>query len=368
MNLLRFCFLILSVGISANGQNLPAGVQGPTMSTATQEILYSFPDIHNPNPIGGRLYLQPIGPHPDKVVMNTMVGLQFSTSSEYNSSFAGHSDTQNALHSNSSALNFRLSHGFKIKGAKLEVGGVVRSYWDNEKTALSVFLAEYHDTFKFYKSIPPKGTPLKGSVGDKHTVLIAENGEMYITTAEAYVKLQIYEEKEGSYLPNIALSFHAKIPTTDLPYDKPGAGVSLGLSKHITDRLIAITALSVACQDLQPADFSASNININPCNGDAFVGAVYDMGSPGGWYTSMGVTIQQNRVHYPENPLKRMWVGSGQLALFYQSESKNWEWYASLGEGAFNHKGSPYPDLIVLTGLNFRFDSTRIFDNEKQEE
>jgi len=360
--LARILFGVLAVlGVSA----VSASAGGPP--GGADDIVYRFPETHNPNPIAGRLYLQPIGAHDDQVVDGLHVDVSVNSYSEYNRRFhdgrygPGEVDpTQGVpapdlLFMNGNTFQVTISQGFKIRGFKVEAGAIVRSYLERENSEMQVFLAAFHSVGDNSPGhIPPPGQSWNGTLGGQQTVVIGKDGQIYLTTAELYAKLQLLEEKE--WIPNLSIKLSARIPLSGLPFDSWGAGVSVGLSKKIFDWLTFIGAASVQYQDLNQGSFNASNLSVHPWTYDLFGGFVVDPGAPGGFYLTMGFRYSSVRIEYSSNPDSADPSYILHASLNYQLQS-GWELYFFCSEEIPQWDAALEPDFIAGFGASYKFKS-----------
>ena len=350
-----FGILAITPGLSSVRSTFANQNLGESPTGDDKKIIYRFPGTHNPNPVEGRLYLQPSGVHADQVIMGTVVDLSAGTAAEYNPFFHSADDPSGGIRVNSDIFTLQLSHGFRIKGLKIEAGGIVRSYRDADNSALSVFLVDFHHFAGHPENIPHAGTPYQSNVGENRTAVIGQDGKMYITTVDLFAKLQLFEESTDNFVPNLTMTLSTRIPTTGNGFDTFGAGTTLAASKHITDRILMIGSLSLVYQNLSPSHFNASNITTEKMSADLFGGFVADFGEPGGWYTSFGIRFTPSKIHYAGVSDTYGWGGVAEMALVYQSAKKDWEWYVQFSEGAYNQKRSREPDFLISTGLRWLF-------------
>jgi hypothetical protein len=342
-------------------------VASASASALAQEpdVVYRFPELHNPNPVAGRLYLQPIGAHDDQVIEGFQFDVSVNSYSEYNRRFhdgrygTGEADKTlpggeypDLLFMNGNTFQVRISQGFKIKGFKVEAGAIVRSYLERENSEMQVFLAAFHSVADNSPGhIPPDGQPWGGWVGDQQTVVIGSDGKVFLTSAELYTKLQVLEEKE--WIPNVAVKLSVRIPLSGLPFDSWGAGVSVGLSKKIFDWLSFIGAASIQYQDLDPSDFNASNLTVHPLTYDLFGGFTVDPGAPGGFYFALGFRYSSVRIEYSTNPGSVEPSYVVHASLNYQMQS-GWELYFFMSEEIPQWDEALEPDFIAGIGVSYR--------------
>lgn len=342
----------------------PSPIPHPSPLPAPEDdVFYRFPDLYNPNPIGGRLYLQPIGPHEDRVVEGLVISVSYLTSSEFNRKFHDsakfrgkwpHDEAINdsLLYMNSRMLQIRVSHGFKIRGFKFEAGAIVRTFQDTSESEMKVFLAEFHDVIGSPNPSPDQ--PYNGTVGKGRTVVIGPDGQIYMTTAELYAKVQLLDNSEKEYIPNLSLKFSVKVPISGLAYDTWGVGISAGVSQKITDWLTFIAAGSVSYQDLSSDVFGGdNNLLVRRWVYDLFGGVVIDPFAKGGFYMTLGLRYSSVRMTYGSNPDSSHETYVAVVSLNYLSPHRDWEVRVFFSEEIPGLEGGLEPDFSF--GVNFTY-------------
>lgn len=329
------------------------------------DIIYRFPNAYNPNPIGGRLFVQPMDGHDDQVVMGLSGNVSLTTASEFNRSFHDGSSgsgpvprdvvNPDLLLVNSYIVEVQLGYGFRIKGYKVEAGALIRTHIDTEESEMSIFLAEVHrGVFPSPNHIPADDQPYNGTVGEKRTVVIAKNGQVFITTAQLYAKIQLLEEERLSWIPNLSFKWSVRVPTSSHPFDRFGTSITFGLSKHLTDWIVFLASASISFQDLEARHFDATNLKVYQFYYDLFAGLVVDLGDPGGFYAVGGFRFSSLRMRYENEPTSATTSSVVHLSFNYLSASGNWELYFYLSEEIPGVSYSLEPDFLAGLGLAFR--------------
>ncbi len=261
---------------------------------------FRFPELSNPNAVGGRLYLQPLGDRDHRVLENTEITVSFGSATDYNVHFV-EKDGDRELTVNTNTYSLGLTRGFTLFGRPLETGGVFRDYQDMRKTWGSELVKHYHESFSDgFGEVPPDGQ-FDGAVGENETRVIGKNREFYLNTLQVYAKTQILRERPGSALPDLAVKLSGRIPLTGKPFDTPGIGLSAGLSKRLSPAFSFIGAAGWLFQDLSARDFNATNLRVRHFAFDLFSGILWDMGEAEGWYTQMGMRWASERISYRAN-------------------------------------------------------------------
>ncbi len=337
------------------------------------EVIHRFPEMHNPNAAGGRLYLQPLGSNDDQVVEGVRVDVSVASYGEFNRHFhdgsisgpVEHRPTSQGvnpdlLYMNGNVLQVMLTQGFRVRGYKIEAGAIVRAYMDREENEMEIFLAAFHKwEGNSPNHFPPAGQPYGGTIGNNKTVIVGRDGQIYLAGADLFAKIQLLEEKRGTFTPNLSLKASFRIPLSGLPFDTFGAGLTLGYSKHLTNWFKLIASASVGFQNLTQEDFNASNLDVRRLTYDFFAGFVVDPGKAGGFYFSAGLRYSSIHISYPSNPASENPSKVIQLSFNYQAESGAWEFYIYAAEEIPQLDGSLQPDFLMGVGYSYHFGAKR---------
>ncbi len=334
------------------------------LSAATNEdALLRFPETFNPNPVG-RLFLQPVEAYPDQVLDGWRIEGSWTESSEYNRFFHDRSDVGEAdingyqeeiplIYKNTLTMTVRVAKGFNIKGYKIEGGTVVRTFKDMDESNLSIFLLEFHETVDSSGHIPPKERPYGANIGDGATAVVGPDGKVYLTTLEAYAKLQVLSESPEGWQPNLAVKISVRPPVSSKEFDTFGAAISVGVRKKIFEKLTVIGAASATYQNLTTTAFSATNLNVRKWVGDVMAGVIYDVGRSGGFYLSEAVRYSSHRVTYTNNPDSATPATVFHSSLNFQSRDRSWEFGLFISEEIPGDVSLALePDFVV--GIEFK--------------
>ena len=319
---------------------------------AETDALHLFPDTYNYDPVGGRLFLQPLGMNDDRVVMGPAITMILGETSTYSPNFKDMANSNPALKSNAHIMNLQLSHGFRLKGYKLEVGGIIRNYQDEDQSNLSVFIAKVHEAVG--SSPGAELAPYSGAVGENHTVVIGDDGSFFVSSADLYLKLQLLEEKPEGWLPNLAVKFIVRAPLSNQEFNKFGEGLAVGLSKHLTNRLIFVSSVAIAHQQVEGKDFDSENLIIEPWMYDVFGGLVYDLKSPGFWTVSGGLKRSSRNIYYQNNPASAEPANIMLFSVNYQTRLKEWSYSFQFSEDVANPRRAVEPDFTLEMTVRYR--------------
>ncbi len=284
---------------------------------------FRFPVLSNPNALAGRLYLQPLSDHDDRVIEATVLSASYGSATDYNIHFV-ENEGDRELTVNTNIYSIAMSKGFSLSGKMVETGGVLRAYQDMRKTWGSELVKNYHEAFPSdgFGNVPPDGQ-FYGSVGENETRVIGRNRELYLSTLQLYAKTQIFRERKGSSLPDLALKLSGRIPLSSKNFDTPGVAITAGLSKQLTRNLSFMGSGGVAFQDLTSEDFNTDNLKVKHWTLDLFSGLCWDMGQENGWYAQAGLRWSSERISYRNNPES---AGHGYVVHFgpvYRTKTKN---------------------------------------------
>lgn len=316
-----------------------------------------FPVFYNPNPIAGRLYIQPLDVHDARVVSGTMVDLDYGSSTDYNIHFV-ENEGDEELTVNSTIFSLRVSHGFSALGRIVETGGIIRTHQDMRETWFSNFVKNYHQAFPSdgFGNVPEDGQ-YYGAVGNNETVVIGDNREFFLTTLQLYAKYQfLYDDGPEGAIPDLTVKCSTRIPLSSNSFDRPGMAVSAGVSKEIITRFHLIGTGGLAYQDLDEKDFNAENMDVEQLTMDLFAGVLWDLGERGGWYSQIGMRWSSERVSYPANSESAdpAYVVHG--GVVYRKELKNdniLEFYGSFNEDIPGLGHGLEPDVAFYAGVSY---------------
>jgi hypothetical protein len=268
-------------------------------SADTEIYPFRFPVLSNPNAVGGRLYLQPLGTHDHRVIDKTELSLSFGSATDYNVHFI-EKEGDKELTVNTNTYSLSISTGFPLFGRTFETGGVFTAFQDMKKTWGSELVKNYHQMFsKGFGQVPPDGQ-YYGAVGENETEVIGKNREFFLNTLQLYAKTQILREGPGR--PDLAVKLSGRVPLSGKNFDTPGLALSAGLSKKMTSSLSFIGSGGFVFQDLTNRDFNANNLKVRHFAMDLFSGLIWDMGKDEGWYSQLGMRWSSERVSYRKNP------------------------------------------------------------------
>ncbi len=331
-------------------------VQGKTPdNNRYQDSNISFPNMYNPNPIGGRLYLQAIGLRDDQVTEEFAVDLTYQLAAE-NGRSNTLNDGQYTNVSNESVYTLTLSKGFILNGMRIEAGTIIRAHQDHKETPLSVFLAKFHKTIG-QDYLIPGDDQFDGAIGENKTVVIGKDGQFFITNAELYAKMQLLQENH-EFKPNLAIKFTLKMPTTGLSFDNWAGAITLGASKQLGKKVIFQTAVAVSYQGMTPEDLNSHNgrLQVNSLIYDIYTGIVWDFGDKNGFYVSLGNRLTKAKMQYKtsNNPEDSNLLYDSNIIQFkvgYVGKDGKWEWYLSAQEDIYNPFKQLEPDFSLSTGV-----------------
>lgn len=326
----------------------------PHLSLAeTWDKAYRFPDIYNPNPVGGRLWLQPLGVHDDRVTDKGEICVSFGSSTDYNVHFI-EKQGDKELTVNTNIYTLSLARSVDLAGKKVELGGIFRSHQDLRGTLGANLVKHYHEAFPSdgFGHIPPDGQ-YYGSVGNNETPVIGKSREFYLHTLQLYTKYPLSHEDSG--FMDSALKLSVRVPLSGFSFDKPGIALSAGFSKQMNSQLRLIGAGGLVYQDLSQEDFNADNLDVKPWVTDLFAGLVWDMGRHGGWYAQAGIRYASKRVAYSQNPdsaANSVVTHFGPVYRFKEKQGRIIEWFASFSEDIPGLGYGLEPDVAFYTGIS----------------
>ena len=273
----------------------------PFQGMARENYLpYRMVEIYNPNPVAGRLYLQPLDPHAARSIPGIKLEIALEEAADYNVYFVEDAHDPR-LTVNSRIVSFKASYGGRPGRFNLETGAVVRSHQDERRTFFADSIAHYHEYMGFGNI--PEHDQYYGGIGDHQTRVIGDSGDIFLTTAQMYVKIQLFEDQGPSGLvPDGAIKASCRMPLSGHAFDTAGAALSMGLSKQVRRRFTCYGAGDIGYQDIDRQDFNAENLRVSQWIYDALVGLTWDMGQKESWYASTAFRVSSERVSYQRNP------------------------------------------------------------------
>lgn len=317
---------------------------------------YRFPDLYNPNAVAGRLYIQPLGIHDDKVLSSGELSVSYGTFADYNVHFV-EQEGDDELTVNTNIYTLTFAHPVDVAGTRLELGGVFRAHQDMRSTWWSWVVKKYHRAFPSdgFGQVPPDDQ-YYGAVGNNETRVIGKSREFYLNTLQLHAKYQVFTEDR--HLLNMAVKLSTRIPLSGKSFDRPGLGLSAGFSKALRPGLNAIGSAGLSFQDLDKRDFNADNLDVSSWVLDLFGGLMWDMGDPGGWYAQAGMRYSSERVSYSANPDSAdggVVVHFGPVYRFREKNGRIMEWFLSCSEDIPGLGYGLEPDVGGYTGFSILF-------------
>ncbi len=274
----------------------------PTLCMAEESLNLRFPVLYNPNALAGRLYLQPLDVHDDVVVKGWTFGFELGSAADYNIHFKENKN-DDELTVNYNIFSFVAAKDISLFSHDIELGAVVRVHQDKKKTLLSELVRGFHEAFPSdgFGEVPPKGQ-YYGKVGNNNTEVIADSGDIFISTLQLSGKYQLLRDSGlGTYTPNLTLKLSTRIPLSNKSFDTFGLALSAGASKEIFEQIYLIGSTGVVYQDLDQKDFDADNLDVENVVVDCFIGSIWDFGVSENWYAQVGTRWSSERIAYSEN-------------------------------------------------------------------
>jgi hypothetical protein len=314
--------------------------------------------LSNPNAVAGRLYLQTLSVHDDRVMADPEITVSFGSATDYNVHFI---ETQGdrELTVNTNIYTLSMSGGFSFLGRTHEAGAVLNSYQDMRKTWGSQLVKNYHRAFSDgFGQVPPDGQ-FYGGVGENQTSVIGANREFYLTTLQVYSKTQVLKENPDGLRPDLALKFSGRIPLSGNDFDTPGIGISAGISKQLTPSIVFMGSAGATFQDLTAHDFNATNLKVDHFAVDLFSGLCWDMGREEGWYGQLGLRWSSERIAYRKNPESAGHAYVVQFGPVYRTKTKTGhvlEYFASFSEDIPGLGYGLEPDVGFFAGIAVGFE------------
>lgn len=326
-----------------------------TSHASTSDLAYRMPISYNPNPVAGRLYLQPIDTHEDQCVTGFEGEIVYGEASEYNIYFVAE-EKDPRMTVNTRMLSLKASYGGHFMGYGIETGTLLRVHRDERDTLLSNMLKNYHE-FMGFGNIPEEGAYF-GGIGNNYSTVIGKSGEIFLTTLQMYAKIQILEDGgEGTRTPNLSIKSTVRAPLSGNRFDTGGGALSLGVSKQIRRNISLIGAVGLVFQDIDSADFEAENLHVEKWAEDALMGIVWDMGKEEGWYISTAMRRSSERVAYKGNPESAGNAYCVHLLLAYRQPMAHgipMEFFINVNEDIPDFGHGLEPDFCVQTGVSVR--------------
>ena len=150
-----FCFLFVSclvtLGLGSNA--LMSGLN-----------LSKFPELYNPNVVGGRLFIQSLSYNDDRVIPEWVMGQAISTVADNTRNFF-YPNNPNPPVANQYINSIYVSKGFYVEGLAFEVGGIYRHHQDVAFSYLSGFLDYFHLEINQPSNVPAPEHRFQATVG-----------------------------------------------------------------------------------------------------------------------------------------------------------------------------------------------------------
>ncbi|MBU0994372.1 MAG: hypothetical protein KJ737_17915 [Proteobacteria bacterium] len=319
---------------------------------------YRMPNIYNPNPVAGRLYLQPIDNNEDQCINGFKAEIACGSAADYNIYFVEYpSDPRMTV--NSRFISVRASYGARFLSDGVESGAIIRSHQDERETLISNMLKNYHE-FMGFGNIPEDGQ-YYGRIGNNTTEVIGKSGDIFLTTFQMYAKIQIL--KDGGYgtrVPNFSIKITSRMPLSGKTFDTTGTALSAGLSKQVSDEIYLIGAADVVFQDIDAEDFNADNLHVKQWASDFMAGVIWDIGETGAWYVSPAFRVSSERVVYKNNPDSAGNAYCTHLSITYRKaleKEKIMEFFMDFNEDIPGFGHGLEPDFSIQTGISVQFDN-----------
>ena len=318
-----------------------------------------FLDIYNPDPVGGRLFVQPLSFHEDVVVEDWFFGESVITSSSYSRFFF--SDARSNAPASSQVINsIYVSKGININGFRFEFGGIYRIHQDIRESNLSRFLDSLHRAINQSSNIAPEAHRFQTSAGRDGVSLIGPNGEWFMETLQVYTKYQLLYDEPGKHTPNLSLKLTLRLPVTTNSFDTLGVALSMGMSKRIGQGHKFLFAGDICYQGIDRSSFQTRDpdLMVRQWYAEIFAGFSLELGKPGGWYMTLGHRYSSRKVYYRRHPDTQ--IDNRQqashieyLKIAYSSRGKKWEFYLMAQEDLFLPFRALEPDFLINGGVVF---------------
>jgi hypothetical protein len=321
-----------------------------------QDTGLRFPLLYNANALAGRLYLQPLDVHDDVVNRGWNISFELGSATDYNVYFK-ESDGDEEWTVNSNIFSLAASRGLTIGSQLFEFGAGLRVHQDKDNTLLADLTESYHGIFgDGFGKTPPDGQ-YYGKVGNNNTRLIADSGDVFITTLQLSAKYQLLSDQgTGSWQPNLTLKLSSRIPLSGKDFDRFGIGLSAGLSKEVLNQFYLLAAAGIIYQDLSKEDFNADNLDVDKTAVDCFAGVLWDIGRADAWYLQLGSRWSSKRVAYTENSgsAESSWnVLFGGAYRLIRDNGRPVDIYLNFTEDIPGFGHGLEPDFAVYGGVSF---------------
>ncbi len=267
--------------------------------TALAEEPIRWPSTFNPNPVAGRLYVQPLSNFDTDILLPLQMEYSFSGIAEYNPNFHAEADDEAALFLNINMHKLTFSKGWDHLPYPFEVESTFRLYFDYQQTLLSEFLLVFHEAIDSPKEIPPAGLPYQGTIGSHQTKIIGEPGELYLATKDLHLKMQL-PSLHSDWTP-LFVKTTFRFPLTSQPFNTLGIGISLSSAYLIEPHMKLLTAGSLSYQALHKEDFNAPNIKVRSLVYDLYTCFFHDPGLAQNFTYNIGMRYSSLRVTYPDH-------------------------------------------------------------------
>ena len=324
-------------------------------SLGASQRAYRMPIPYNPNPVAGRLYLQPIDTHEDQCINGFEGEVAYGEASDYNIYFVAEGEDPR-MTVNTRMLLLKAAYGDYWMGYGVEAGVHLRIHQDERENFLSSVLKNYHE-FMGFGNIPEAGAYF-GGIGNNGCDVIGKSGEIFLTTLQMYAKIQLLEDGgDETRRPNLSIKTSMRAPLSGKPFDSMGGAISLGASKQIRKRIAWIGAMGMVFQDIDQRDFRAENLHVEKWVGDALTGIVWDMGKSEGWYLSTALRGSSKRVAYRGNSVSAGNAYVVHLLLAYRrimAHGAPMEFFMNVNEDIPGFGHGLEPDVCAQAGVSVR--------------
>ena len=329
----------------------------PEICLAAEKINLRFPTLYNPNALAGRLYLQPLDVHDDIVVTGWSFTFELGSAVDYNVYFK-ENNGDDELTVNYNIFSFALSKDIAIASQNIELGATLRIHQDKKNTLLSDLVRDFHDMFPSdgFGQVPPKNQ-YYGEIGNNNTEVIADSGDIFLSTLQLSGKYQIWRDSGlGTYKPNLTLKLSTRIPFSGKDFDTLGVALSAGLSKEVFKQFYLLGSGGIIYQNLDQNDFKASNLKVKDIALDCFVGSIWDFGEKENWYAQLGTRWASERISYSENQDSAESSWTILFGLNYRTLLKNGDlvdFYINCSEDLPGIGHGLEPDFGVYSGFSY---------------
>ena len=331
-------------------------LQAPATSFTAQQPGLRFPILYNPNALAGRLYLQPLDVHDDVVNTAWNISFELGSATDYNVYFK-EADGDEEWTVNSNIFSLAVAKDLTIGSQLFELGAGLRVHQDKDSTILADLTESYHGIFGDGFGKTPPDDQYYGEVGNNNTSLVADSGDIFITTLQLSGKYQLLTDQgSGSWQPNLTLKLSSRIPVSGKDFDRFGIGLSAGLSKKVLQQVYLLAAAGIIYQDLSQEDFNADNLDVETIAVDCFGGAIWDIGRADAWYFQLGSRWSSERVAYSENSGSAESSWNALFGAAYRLNRDNGrpvDIYVNFTEDIPGLGHGLEPDFAVYSGVSF---------------